>query len=219
VITMDADLQDDPAEIPDLVARIEQGWDLVSGWKQDRKDSFIKNQTSKIFNGVTSLATGLRLHDFNCGLKAYRREVIETVKVYGEMHRYIPALAHREGFRVTEMPVRHHKRTHGITKYGPARFINGFLDLMTLMFLSGRASSPLHLFGRIGVFSFAVGAVIDLYFLGLWLAGHGLRLRPLLLLGVVLVLLAVQFISLGLIAELVVAGRHPEQEYRVRRRI
>lgn len=219
IITMDADLQDDPAEIPALVAKIEQGWDLVSGWKQDRKDSLVKNQTSKIFNWVVSRSVGLRLHDFNCGLKAYRREVVESLKIYGELHRFVPALAYREGFRVAEIPVRHHKRTFGVTKYGPARFLNGFLDLMTLLFLSGRATSPLHLFGRIGIATFAVGAAIDLYFLVLWLAGNGLRLRPLLLLGVVLVLLSVQFISLGLIAELVVAGHNPEQEYRVRRRI
>ncbi len=215
VITMDADLQDDPAEIPALVAKIEEGWDLVSGWKQDRKDSLIKNQTSKVFNWTTSRAVGLRLHDFNCGLKAYRIEVIRALRLYGEMHRFVPALAHREGFRVAEIPVRHHRRPFGVTKYGPARFLNGFLDLMTLLFLSGRASSPLHFFGRIGFFMFLGGALINGWFLLQWALGQGLRLRPLVLLGVALVLLAVQFVSLGLIAELVVAGRHPEREYRV----
>jgi len=219
VVTMDADLQDDPDEIPALVAKLEEGYDLVSGWKQDRKDSFIKNNTSKIFNAVTSRVTGLRLHDFNCGLKAYRREVTEAVRLYGEMHRYIPAQAHQEGFRVTELPVRHHERKYGATKYGAARFVNGFLDLLTLVFLSSRASSPLHLFGRIGTALFSAGGLILLWFLGRWALGHGLHIRPLMLLGVTFVILAIQFVSLGLIAELVVAGHHPETEYRVRRRI
>ena len=219
VITMDADLQDDPAEIPALVAKLEEGYDLVSGWKQDRKDSFIKNQTSKIFNFVTSRVVGLRLHDYNCGLKAYRRVVAEAVRLYGEMHRYIPAQAHRAGFHVTEIPVRHEARKHGVTKYGGARFLNGFLDLLTLMFLSARSSSPLHLFGRIGVGFFGVGAPILLWFLGQWIFGAGLHIRPLMLVGVALILLAIQFVSLGLIAELIVAGHHPETEYRVRRRV
>ncbi|MFH1843868.1 MAG: glycosyltransferase family 2 protein [bacterium] len=220
VITMDADLQDDPVEIPRLVAKIEdEGYDLVSGWKQNRQDSFIKNQTSKLFNGVTSLMSGLRLHDFNCGLKAYRSEVIKTLRLYGEMHRYTPALAHLEGFRVGELKVRHHARRFGVTKYGPARFLNGFLDLLTVLFLNSRSTSPLHFFGRIGLFFLLAGSIIDGYFLVQWIAGHGLHIRPLLLLGVTLILLAVQFVSLGLMAELIVAGRHPEMEYRVRRRI
>jgi len=219
VITMDADLQDDPAEIPALVAKLEEGFDLVSGWKQDRKDSFIKNNTSKIFNFVTSRATGLRLHDYNCGLKAYRREVTEAVRLYGEMHRYIPAQAHREGYHVTEIPVRHEERKHGVTKYGTARFVNGFLDLLTLTFLSARSSSPLHLFGRIGVSLFSAGSLIMLWFLAQWILGNGLHIRPLMLLGVTFIILAIQFVSLGLIAELVVAGNHPETEYRVRRKV
>jgi len=219
IVTMDADLQDDPAEIPHLVAKLDEGWDLVSGWKQKRKDSFIKNTTSKLYNGATSLATGIKLHDHNCGLKIYRREVCEAVRLYGEMHRYVPAQAHLQGFRVTELPVRHEKRKHGVTKYGASRFLNGFLDLMTVVFLANRSSSPLHLFGRVGLALFAVGGGILAWFLGVWLTGHGLRIRPLLLLGVTLVILAVQFVSLGLVAELVVAGHKPEAEYRVRRRL
>ncbi len=215
VITMDADLQDDPAEIPALLEKIDAGWDLVSGWKQDRKDSFIKNKTSRIFNWFTSKMCGLKLHDFNCGLKAYRRCVVERVRIYGEMHRYVPALAHLEGFRVTEKPVRHFVRKYGQTKYGPARFINGFLDLLTVYFLHARRTSPLHVFGRLGLGFLTIGGGISFYFLLYWLAGHGLRLRPMLLLGLVLIILSFQFISLGLIAELVVAGRRPERDFRI----
>jgi glycosyltransferase involved in cell wall biosynthesis len=218
VVTMDADLQDNPGEIPDMIAKLEEGYDLVSGWKQRRKDSFIKNNTSKIFNAVTSMSTGLKLHDFNCGLKVYRREVTQAVRLYGEMHRYIPAQAHMQGYRVTEIPVHHQERKYGDTKYGSSRFINGFLDLMTLLFLSARSTSPLHFFGRIGVVLTLVGGGILSWFLIYWLTGHGLRIRPLMLLGVTLVILAMQFVSLGLIAELVVAGRNPESEYRVRQR-
>ena len=219
IVTMDADLQDDPAEIPRLVAKLQEGWDLVSGWKQARKDSFVKNTTSKLYNGATSLATGIKLHDHNCGLKIYRREVCDAVRLYGEMHRYVPAQAHLQGFRVAELPVRHERRKHGVTKYGASRFLNGFLDLLTVVFLANRSSSPLHFFGRMGLGLFIVGGCILGWFLTTWLLGHGLRIRPLLLLGVTLVILAVQFVSLGLVAELVVAGHKPEAEYRVRRRI
>lgn len=219
VITMDADLQDDPAEIPCLVAKLEEGWDLVSGWKLDRKDSFIKNNTSKVFNFFTSAMCGLKLHDFNCGLKGYRRVVTRRVKLYGEMHRYVPALAHFDGFRVTELPVKHRARRYGQTKYGFARFVNGFLDLLTVYFLHARQTSPLHLFGRLGLAFLTVGGGISLYFLGWWLLGHGLRLRPALLLGLVFIIVAFQFISLGLIAELVVAGRRPDQAFRIARRV
>ena len=219
VITMDADLQDDPAEIPNLVAGLEGGADLVSGWKQDRKDSFIKNNTSKIFNWFTSRMSGLKLHDFNCGLKAYRAEVTRRVKLYGDMHRYVPALAHLDGFKVIEQPVQHFPRKYGVTKYGLARFINGFLDLLTVYFLHARRTSPLHFFGRVGLGFLTVGGGISTYFLALWMLGHGLRLRPVLLLGLVLIIVAFQVISLGLIAELIVAGRRPESAYRVSRRV
>jgi len=219
VITMDADLQDDPAEIPALSARIDEGWDLVSGWKQDRKDGFIKNKTSKIFNWFTGRMCGLNLHDFNCGLKAYRRVVTQHMRLYGDLHRYVPALAHLDGFRVTEMPVQHFARKYGTTKYGLARFFNGFLDLLTVYFLHARRTSPLHFFGRLGLAFLAVGGGISGWFLLQWLLGHGLHLRPILLLGLVLILVAFQFISLGLIAELVVAGRRPEEAFRIARRV
>ena len=219
VITMDADLQDDPAEIPALCALIDDGFDLVSGWKTDRKDSFIKNNTSKIFNWFTSQMCGLRLHDFNCGLKAYRGPVTRSVQLYGDMHRYVPALAHLNGYAVTEMPVKHFARKYGTTKYGMARFINGFLDLLTVYFLHARQTSPLHFFGRLGLGFLTVGGSISAWFLLQWALGQGLHLRPMLLLGLVLIVVAFQFISLGLIAELVVAGRHPEDAYRIARRV
>jgi glycosyltransferase involved in cell wall biosynthesis len=219
IITMDADLQDDPDEIPALMARLDEGWDLVSGWKQDRKDTWLKNNSSKVFNWAAGRMCGLKLHDFNCGLKAYRREVTRRVRLYGDMHRYVPALAHLDGFRVTEMPVKHHRRKHGVTKYGWDRFLNGFLDLLTVYFLYARGTSPLHFFGRIGSLFGGVGGLISLYFLLWWATGHALRVRPILVLGLVLLVVALQFISLGLIAELMVAGREPEASYRVRDRV
>ena len=219
IITMDADLQDDPAEIPDLIALIEQGWDLVSGWKQDRKDSFIKNNTSKVFNWFTSRMCGLKLHDFNCGLKAYRRSVTQHVRLYGDMHRYVPALAHMDGFKVTEMPVRHFARKHGVTKYGVARFLNGFFDLLTVYFLHARQSSPLHFFGRIGMVFLGMGGAISIHQLVLWMMGNPMHLRPIMLLGLVFIIVAFQSVSLGLIAELMVSGRNPENAYRVTDRV
>lgn len=219
IITMDADLQDDPAEIPDLLARLGDGYDLVSGWKQDRQDSWLKNNSSKVFNWATGRMCGLPLHDFNCGLKAYRRGVTERLRLYGEMHRYVPALAHLDGFRVTEMPVRHRARKFGATKYGWDRFLNGFLDLLTVSFLHARGTSPLHFFGRVGALFGGVGGLISLYFLLWWATGHAIRVRPILVAGLVLVVMAIQFVSLGLIAELVVSGRQPETSFRVSDRV
>ena len=219
IITMDADLQDDPAEIPAFAELIDQGYDLVSGWKQDRKDSFIKNKTSKVFNWFTSRMCGLSLHDFNCGLKAYRRSVTQKVRLYGDMHRYVPALAHLDGFKVTEMPVKHFARKYGTTKYGMDRFINGFMDLLTVYFLHARHTSPLHFFGRMGLVSLTIGGGISGWFLVRWMFGYGMHVRPVLVLGLVLIVVAFQFISLGLIAELIVAGRRPEKAYRIARRV
>ena len=215
IVTMDADLQDDPEEIPTLLDRLEEGYDLVSGWKQNRQDGWLKNKSSVLFNWATSRMCGLKLHDFNCGLKAYRREVAQRVRLYGEMHRYVPALAHLDGFQVTEQPVRHHRRKFGRTKYGVDRFLNGFLDLLTVYFLHARGTSPLHFFGRIGTWFGGIGGLISLYFLLMWLGGAALRVRPILILALVLIIMAVQFISLGLVAELVVSGRRPEANYRV----
>jgi len=215
IITMDADLQDDPDEIPRMLATLAEGWDLVSGWKQNRQDPFIKTSTSKLFNFVTRRVSGLKLHDFNCGFKAYRREAALSLNVYGELHRYLPVMAHVNGFRVTECPVRHHARRHGVTKFGRERFLNGIFDLLTIVFLSRRRTSPLHFFGRVGMLSLIVGSLICLYFLVVWLRGQGLHLRPLMLLGIAFLLVAMQFLSLGLLAELLVASRDESANYQI----
>lgn len=219
IITMDADLQDDPDEIPRLISRLEEGFDVVSGWKQKRQDPIMKTLPSKLFNAVTSAACGLRLHDFNCGLKSYRREAARSLEVYGELHRYLPALSHLQGFRVTELPVKHHARKFGTTKFGTNRFINGFLDLLAVLFLHGGSRSPLHFFGRIGLAFGAVGGGILAYFAWIWISGEWLRVRPLLLFGVVLVILATQFISLGLLGEMIARGQQHDRHYAVKDRI
>lgn len=204
IITMDADLQDDPAEIPNLIQKLEEGYDLVSGWKKHRYDPISKTLPSKLFNAVTSITSGIKLHDFNCGLKAYRSTVIKTLSIYGEMHRYIPALAHWEGFKITEIPVQHHKRKYGSSKFGISRFINGFLDLLTVLFTTKYMKRPLHFFGTGGTLLFLIGFVIDLILSIQWIAGaKNLSNRPLLWFGIALIVVGVQFISLGLIAELI----------------
>jgi glycosyltransferase involved in cell wall biosynthesis len=218
VITLDADQQDDPEEIPALLALCEGGLDLVSGWKRHRRDPWTKRLPSRIFNFVTARITGIRLHDFNCGFKVYRREVIDTISLHGELHRYIPVLAHRLGWRVGEKEVRHHARTHGRSKFGSTRFANGFLDLLLVMFLSGRHRSPLHVFGRLGVLFLFVGGLINLYMAGIWIVESKLRVRPLLLFGVILIILGIQFISMGLLAEMI-AGLERPREVPIRRRL
>ena len=207
VVTIDGDLQDDPSEIPNLLAKLDQGYDLVSGWKTKRQDPWSKRIPSRFFNLVTRRISGLDIHDFNCGLKVYRREVVDAIDVYGELHRYLPALAHWAGFRVGELPVVHHPRRHGVTKFGRSRYLNGFLDLLGVMFLNSSERSPLHLFGRLGLASAAVGFVICGVFLAQWLGGSPLRVRPLMLFGLALILLAVQFVSIGFLGELVVKER------------
>ncbi len=207
VITIDADLQDDPREIPGLIEKLKEGADLVSGWKVDRRDPITKTIPSKFFNLVTSIASGIKIHDFNCGLKAYRGEVVKRISVYGELHRFIPVLAAWEGFRVTEKPVKHYERQFGESKFGVSRFLNGLFDLMTVMFITRRASSPLHFFGRIALVFMAIGGGISLYFLIIWLMGEGLRVRPLMVGGMVMVVIAIQIGSFGLLAELFSSGR------------
>jgi glycosyltransferase involved in cell wall biosynthesis len=184
VATLDADLQDDPAELPRLIEALEQGSDLVSGWKQNRKDPVTKTLPSLLFNAVTSMVAGLKLHDFNCGFKLYRREVTEALEIYGEFHRFIPALAHWRGFRVVEVPVHHRARRFGRSKFGAARFINGFLDLLAAAFISTSALKPLHVFGRIGLLFLGIGVVIGVWFVVQWAGGEPMRVRPLMLFGV-----------------------------------
>ena len=203
VITMDSDLQDDPAELPRLLAKLAEGYDLVSGWKQNRQDPISKTLPSRLFNAVTSWAAGVRLHDFNCGFKAYRREVTLAIEVYGEFHRFMPALAHWAGFRVAEVPVHHRRRKFGKSKFGASRFINGFLDLMSAAFISTSALKPLHVFGRIGMMFFAGGTLIGAYFVAQWTMGEPMRVRPLMLLGVGLLILGIQFVLMGLLGEMI----------------
>ncbi|HNS72037.1 MAG TPA: glycosyltransferase family 2 protein [bacterium] len=218
VVTMDSDLQDDPDEIPHLFARLETGYDLVSGWKKVRHDPFIKRWTSKVYNYFTSLFSGIRLHDFNCGLKIYRREVVKTMRVYGELHRYLPVIAHRNGFRVTEMPVKHHARKYGSTKFGLARFTRGAFDLLTISFLTRYRMRPLHLFGVLGFIFFMGGSVITL--LLTWqriFENRFLSNRPLLFLGVLLIIVGIQFFSLGLLGEMITSMRKESDNFLVRR--
>jgi glycosyltransferase involved in cell wall biosynthesis len=215
IVTMDADLQDDPEEIPLLLAKLDEGWDLVSGWKKVRRDPLSKTMPSKLFNRVTSMVSGVRLHDFNCGLKAYRGHVARGLPVYGELHRFLPALAHWQGLRVTEMPVRHHPRKYGDSKFGARRFINGFLDLMTVTFVHSGRYGPLHVFGRIGLVMGLVGGGIFAGFVVSWILGNPIHMRPIFFISLILIILAIQFISLGLLGELVVKGQsRPVYQFR-----
>jgi len=206
IVTLDADLQDDPAELPRLLERLEEGYDLVSGWKLRRRDPPSKTLPSRLFNRVTARLTGLPLHDFNSGFKVYRREVVEEVRLYGELHRFIPALAAWRGFRVSEVPVHHRPRRFGRSKYGSARFWRGCLDLLTVLFLTRYTRRPLHLFGGLGFLAWAGGLGVNLYLAGLWLAGaRPIGTRPLLAFGVLSMLVGLQFFSLGLLSELVLS--------------
>jgi len=219
VITLDADLQDEPSEIPKLLEVLERdGVDMVTGWKKERHDPFVKVITSRLFNWVTSQFTGIRLHDYNSGFKVYRRDALAELDLYGELHRFIPALLGLRHFKVAEVAVRHNPRKFGSTKFGPERFINGFLDLMTVMFLSNYLMTPLHLFGRIGLLFFLCGLGINTYITTLKvLTGTIQQHYPLLFLGVLMVIVGVQFVSTGLLAELVSkANRRQNDRFVVR---
>ncbi len=205
VITLDADLQDDPQEFVNLVAKLAEGYDLVSGWKKQRHDPMSKTGPSKFFNWVTGIFSGIKLHDFNCGLKAYRKEVTESLQVYGELHRYLPALAYWQGFRVSEIPVTHHPRKFGKSKFGSSRFFKGFLDLLSIVFTNRYGKRPLHLFGTIGTLMAIAGFIIDIWLTVEWALGlTSLSNRPILLLGLLLILVGVQLISIGLLGEMIV---------------
>ncbi len=202
VVTMDGDLQDDPDELPNFLAMLDEGYDLVSGWKQRRQDPLGKTAPSRVFNWTVRKTTGVQLHDFNCGFKAYRREVTSSIRLYGELHRFTPVLASAEGFRIGELPVKHHARKWGSSKYGWSRLTKGFLDLLTVIFLTQYRQRPMHLFGLPGLLSMTVGVLF-----GLWLTfekvvfNEAIGTRPLLLLSVLLVVIGTQFFGLGLLGE------------------
>jgi dolichol-phosphate mannosyltransferase len=210
IVTIDGDLQDDPAEIPRLLAKLGEGYDLVSGWKTDRQDPLSRRIPSKIFNAVAGKVSGVRLHDMNCGLKAYRAEVVEGMQLYGELHRYTPVLAHYRGYRVTELPVNHRPREHGRSNYGVERYVRGFLDLLTVTFMGRYRHRPLHLFGGLGLIAGTLGFAILVYLTVIKLAGHAIGQRPLLTLGVLLVVVGIQLLSLGLLSELI-TSHHEER--------
>jgi glycosyltransferase involved in cell wall biosynthesis len=206
IVTMDGDLQDDPEEIPRFIQTLDDGWDLVSGWKRDRHDPLSKTLPSRVFNKVTARISGVRLHDFNCGFKAYRREIFDSVELYGELHRYVPVLAHALGYRVAEIPVRHHARRFGKSKYGVARYLRGFLDLLTVVMITRYAYRPGHLFGGIGAFFLVGGGVVLSYLTGLkLLTGASIGSRPLLLFGVMVVIIGIQLVMFGMLAELIIS--------------
>jgi glycosyltransferase involved in cell wall biosynthesis len=210
VVTIDADLQDDPAEIPRLLAKLDEGFDLVSGWKTERRDALSRRIPSRIFNAVVGRVSGLRLHDLNCGLKAYRADVVRSLRIYGELHRFLPVLAHDRGYRVAELPVHHRPREHGKSRYGVERYLRGFLDFMTVWFMGRYRHRPLHLFGGLGLLLGAVGTVLLVYLTALKVSGEAIGHRPLLTLGVLLVVVGLQFFSLGLLSELI-TSHHEER--------
>jgi glycosyltransferase involved in cell wall biosynthesis len=206
VITLDADLQDNPHEIPKLLKKLDQGYDLVSGWKKTRHDPLEKVIPSRIFNTLVRILTGLQIHDINCGFKAYRREVLNDMRIYGELYRFIPVLAHKANFKVTEVPVEHRARVHGKSKYGLERHIKGFLDLITIVFLTGYGSRPGHFFGTFGIASFSGGFLIGLYITYLRLTTGTIQDRhPLLFLGILLMIVGIQLATTGLLSEMIVS--------------
>lgn len=204
IFTMDADLQDDPAEIPAFLEKLNEGYDLVSGWKFPRLDPLSKTLPSKVFNTTVALTTGVTLHDMNCGFKAYRREVIDELRIYGELHRFIPVLAAGRGFRVTEIKVQHHPRKFGVSKFGAKRFTRGFLDLLSVLFLTTYMRTPLRLFGTLGFLSFLIGFLIDLYVLGLKVfAGERISNHPVVFLGIVFMIFGVSMVLTGFQSEMI----------------
>jgi len=219
ITTMDADLQDDPREIPNFIKKLNEGYDLVCGWRFKRRDPVSRTFPSRLFNSLTATLTGVKVHDFNCGFKAYRKEVIEDLDLYGELHRYIPALAHWKGFKVGEIKVEHHPRAHGKSKYGVERLFRGLTDLFTVMFLTKYMKKPLHLFGAVGVFLLLIGFIINAYLAILkFVLRQAIGGRPLLLLGVLLMLIGFQIISTGLVGEMIVSTRDKgEKGYVVRK--
>lgn len=202
IITMDADLQDDPCELKNFLQKIDEGFDMVVGWKINRLDPMEKKLPSKLFNKVTSKMSGINLHDFDCGYKAMKREVVDSLDLYGQLHRYIPVLAYRKGFSITEIPVHHNKRKHGKSKYGVERYLQGLFDFLSVTFLSKYYDRPMYLFGRLGLITGVLGVVICIYMTVLWCMNIPIGMRPLLQLGILLIILAAQFISIGFLGNM-----------------
>lgn len=228
VITMDADLQDSPEEVPELRKMIvEDGYDIVSGWKKKRYDPLMKTIPSKFFNGVTTRLSGIKLHDFNCGLKAYKLTVVKSIEVYGEMHRYIPVIAKKAGFgKIGEKVVQHQERKYGVSKFGLERFINGFLDLMSVLFITRFGKKPMHFFGTLGILTFLVGGAITTWVIGLKLykISMGIPARdvvdqPLFYLALVAVLIGAQLFLTGFLAELISRSSADRNDYLIEKRI
>ena len=216
VLTLDADLQDKPEEMHKLIEKLKDGNDLVSGWKKKRKDPVRRRIASRIYNCFTSILTGVPLHDMNCGFKAYRREVIEEISVYGEMHRYIPVLASYKGFRIAEVSVAHSKREHGSSKFGMERYVGGFFDLLTVIMLTRYNRKPLHIFGIIGMGMISMGTIIEIYLTVGWFYGRWIEDRPAFMLGILLLIVGVQFMSFGLVAEMLAWATRREQDYSIK---
>ena len=204
IVTLDADLQDDPNEIIKLVNILDEDWDCVSGWKKNRKDPFSKTIPSFFFNKFINFLSGLKLHDLNCGIKAYKKEAIQSLSIYGGLHRYIPLLLFNNGYKVTESVVNHRPRLHGHTKYGKSRFFHGIFDFLTIYFLKKYFNKPMYFFGSIGLLLSSIGLLINFYLSILWFQGTYIGNRPLFFLGILLIVVGIQSLSIGLIGELIV---------------
>ncbi len=217
IITMDGDLQDQPEEIPKFIEKLEEGFDVVSGWKYPRKDPITKTLPSKIFNFVTSLISGIKLHDFNCGFKGYKREAIKNLKLYGELHRYIPVVLNSQGFKITEIKVKHEPRKYGKSKYGLKRFFSGFFDLFTVLMLTKFRSSPLHIFGIFGALLTISGGIITLYLIVERLLGRYLSNRPLFYFSLSITIVGLQIFFFGLLAEMIANIKSEEGYYSIKK--
>jgi glycosyltransferase involved in cell wall biosynthesis len=202
VVTLDADLQDDPNELPKLLAKMEEGYDLVGAWRANRRDPISKRWPSRLANLTISTLTGVKLHDLNCGFKAYRTEVVRDLELYGDLHRFVPVLAHWKGYRIAEVPVTHHPRRFGYSKFGGGRFVRSYVDFLSVLFLTRYLKRPMHLFGMAGSICAAVGMIIMLYLSVLWVIEGGIGWRPLLFFGITALVVGIQLVSLGLLGEM-----------------
>ena len=215
IVTLDADLQDDPKEISNLLEILDNGYDCVSGWKKNRKDPLSKTIPSFFFNKFINFFSGLKLHDLNCGIKAYKKNAIKTLNIYGGLHRYIPLLLINNGYKVTECIVNHRPRLHGKTKYGKSRFFHGIFDFLTISFLNKYFNRPMYFFGSIGLVLSVIGLAISIYLTVLWFQGIAIDNRPLFFLGILLIVVGIQSLSIGLIGELIV-NRTSEKDNKIK---